>query len=59
MFPESSAASVESRTPQILVVGGGKGGVGKTCFAVNVSVEIASKGGAWYKRPPSWRIATR
>ena len=44
MFPESSAASVESRAPQILVVGGGKGGVGKTCFAVNVSVEIASKG---------------
>ncbi len=44
MFPESSAASVESRAPQVLVVGGGKGGVGKTCFAVNVSVEIASKG---------------
>jgi flagellar biosynthesis protein FlhG len=44
MFPESSAASVETRAPEILVVGGGKGGVGKTCFAVNVSVEIAKKG---------------
>ncbi len=30
--------------PEILVVGGGKGGVGKTCFAVNMSVEIARKG---------------
>jgi len=31
-------------TPEILVVGGGKGGVGKTCFAVNTAVEIARKG---------------
>jgi flagellar biosynthesis protein FlhG len=30
--------------PEILVVGGGKGGVGKTCVAVNLSVEIARKG---------------
>lgn len=44
MFPESSAASVETRAPKVLAIGGGKGGVGKTCFAVNVSVEIASKG---------------
>lgn len=30
--------------PEIFVVGGGKGGVGKTCFSVNLSVEIARKG---------------
>mgnify|MGYP003808952913 CR=1 FL=1 len=30
--------------PQLLVVGGGKGGVGKTCFAVNCAIEIARKG---------------
>lgn len=30
--------------PEIVAVGGGKGGVGKTCFAVNVAVEIARKG---------------
>ena len=31
-------------TPEIVVVGGGKGGVGKTCFAVNLAVEVARKG---------------
>lgn len=31
-------------TPEILVVGGGKGGVGKTCFSVNTAVEIARRG---------------
>lgn len=31
-------------TPEILVVGGGKGGVGKTCIAVNCAVEIARRG---------------
>ncbi len=31
-------------TPQIMVVGGGKGGVGKTCFSVNTAVEIARRG---------------
>jgi len=30
--------------PEIIVVGGGKGGVGKTCFSVNTSVAIARKG---------------
>lgn len=32
------------RKPEILVVGGGKGGVGKTCLAVNVAIEVARKG---------------
>lgn len=40
----ASNATQEVREPEILVVGGGKGGVGKTCLAVNLSVEIASKG---------------
>ena len=31
-------------SPEILVVGGGKGGVGKTCFSVNTAVEIARRG---------------
>lgn len=30
--------------PDIIVVGGGKGGVGKSCLAVNMSVEIARRG---------------
>jgi flagellar biosynthesis protein FlhG len=30
--------------PQLLVVGGGKGGVGKTCFSVNIAVEVARRG---------------
>ncbi|MCK5862994.1 MAG: P-loop NTPase [Candidatus Hydrogenedentes bacterium] len=33
-----------ARSAEILAVGGGKGGVGKTCFAVNLAVEIASRG---------------
>jgi flagellar biosynthesis protein FlhG len=36
--------SVPKKAPEIMVVGGGKGGVGKSCFAVNTSVEIARKG---------------
>lgn len=31
-------------SPEVLVVGGGKGGVGKTCFSVNTAVEIARRG---------------
>jgi len=35
----------ESRKrPEIIMVGSGKGGVGKTCFSVNLSVEIARRG---------------
>lgn len=38
----------EQRQPaeasEILVVGGGKGGVGKTCFAVNLAIEVARRG---------------
>ena len=36
--------SVPKRPPEMVVVASGKGGVGKSCFAVNVSVEIARKG---------------
>lgn len=32
------------KNSEILAVGGGKGGVGKTCFAVNLAVEIAKRG---------------
>lgn len=35
---------VPRSSPEILVVGGGKGGVGKTCIAVNCAVEIARRG---------------
>ena len=30
--------------PEVLIVGGGKGGVGKTCFSANLGVEVARKG---------------
>ena len=36
--------NLPKRTPEIIAVGGGKGGVGKSCFAVNTSVEIARRG---------------
>ena len=33
-----------AHAPDLIVVGGGKGGVGKSCLAVNLSVEIARRG---------------
>ena len=43
--PEGLIVSSDSvHQPEILVVGGGKGGVGKTCFAVNAAVEVARRG---------------
>ncbi|MBN2311038.1 MAG: P-loop NTPase [Candidatus Hydrogenedentes bacterium] len=44
LIEEYPASRPQKDEPEILVVGGGKGGVGKTCFAVNVSIEIARKG---------------
>ncbi|MCF6283736.1 MAG: P-loop NTPase, partial [Candidatus Hydrogenedentes bacterium] len=38
------AHGTHTTSPEILVVGGGKGGVGKTCFSVNTAVEIARRG---------------
>ncbi len=40
----ATADPPEHHQPQIMVVGGGKGGVGKTCFSVNVAIEIARRG---------------
>lgn len=44
--PSQLARDQRTRTtaPEIIVVGGGKGGVGKTCFSVNAAVEIARRG---------------
>jgi len=36
--------SLHRKAPEILVVGSGKGGVGKSCFAVNTAVAVARKG---------------
>ena len=44
LVPEKLSLRPKTRTPELLVVGGGKGGVGKTCFAVNVAVEVARRG---------------
>lgn len=42
--PVISRLGQEVGTPRFLAVGGGKGGVGKTCVSVNLSVHIAQKG---------------
>ncbi len=34
----------QAAAPELYAIGGGKGGVGKTCFAVNMAVEIARNG---------------
>lgn len=45
LLEEPARGSGEGTTiPQVLVIGGGKGGVGKTCFAVNTAAEIARRG---------------
>ena len=44
LVEEQTVARLNRSTPELLVVGGGKGGVGKTCFSVNVAVEVARKG---------------
>lgn len=48
-FIQTQGERVAARTsavasPRIIAIGGGKGGVGKTCFAVNTAVEIARRG---------------
>ena len=32
------------KSPDIIMVGGGKGGVGESCFPVNLSVAVAARG---------------
>ena len=44
LVEEQTIAALGQASPEILVVGGGKGGVGKTCFSVNVAVDVARKG---------------
>ncbi len=44
LIEEQAVPKPRAAKPEIIVVGGGKGGAGKTCFAVNTAVEIARKG---------------
>jgi len=44
LVEEQTVPGLKRVTPEILVVGGGKGGVGKTCLSVNVAVAVARKG---------------
>jgi len=43
-FQEAPSLAIRRETPQLLAVGGGKGGVGRTFFAVNLAVEVARRG---------------
>ena len=41
---QQDISSTSGLQPDLLVIGGGKGGVGKTCLAVNLAVHVARKG---------------
>jgi len=44
LIQEQAVSRPQREAPEILVVGGGKGGVGKTCLAANLAVEVARRG---------------
>ncbi|MFO7976833.1 MAG: P-loop NTPase, partial [Candidatus Hydrogenedentota bacterium] len=44
LIEEQSIARPQRKVPEVLVVGGGKGGAGKTCFASNLAVEVSRRG---------------
>lgn len=44
LLEERPVPVVRKNAPEVFVIGGGKGGVGKTCLAANLAVEIARKG---------------
>ncbi len=44
LIEEQPVSRPQRDAPEILVIGGGKGGVGKTCLAANLAVEIARRG---------------
>lgn len=44
LIEEKSVSRIQRSVPEVLAVGGGKGGVGKTCLAANLAVEVARRG---------------
>lgn len=44
MYLSADTGRTRKDSPEVLVVGGGKGGVGKSCFAANAAIDIARKG---------------